>query len=758
MRTLPATGGRILAATACLSTLLIWSCGSDDPVPTTGDGSGVYVRDLFDGGSIVSGTSLSAERVRSITRGTWELKSSNGTAQAPVRDKGGFPLGTIMIGSGVDGKGGRSIGVPAPGDIRPTDLSVRFLATEGEVLKLRPILVGADGAVPGTMVEHAPTGEPVTVDFDLPEVEGLSNVILEIGGDCVRPTFTEIVLKETIPASDRLLRSRQGSLNDPRQAVGLAEGGVLEAPLRVAEAGRITLSFLGANGERGRARIAVRSGEEVVAETTTRYGDAWRQAELAVPASAGVDAVLAVQVVDGPGVWIAEERFDAVDPSPPTVLLITSDTHRGDHLGAFGGSVDVATPTLDALADEGIVFTNCFAPTNVTNPSHMALMTGLPLRDTRVTNNATSLSSAANTLAEEFRRAGYRTFAATSVMHLKPSQSGLDQGFDRYDSPDQNRRDGKVAVETLLRWVPEADGAPLFVWLHVYDAHAPYRAPKKYVKRHYKGDPKSPDKSLDIRPDVLADWIERQGITDRAYVDALYAGGVDYVDELIGRLVAIERLQAGIVAFTADHGESLGNEGVWWDHSRLNFDSVHIPLLLRAPGLAPARTDAPVEQIDVGRTLLDLSGIESRFPGRDLRWALDPDAGVEPRFSLAAHGWSAAVEVDDWMLTLQIKPYPRAFSERDWQHGETELFHLATDPGATKNVLDEQFARAKKMRAALITWLLEAPEDGLGVDLELTDDAKASLEALGYGGGTTGKSEGRWWSPDVDAEWNQRFE
>lgn len=722
-------------------------------------------RDLLDGGVFRAGASIPTQRSRVVTRGTWKPKSSNGVRQSPVPDRGRLPMGTILFGGGEESKDFRIIQFPLPSDVRAQQLTVRVYATEGERLRMTVFTVGPDGPVAGEAVDFTPNGEPTDVTLLMPDVPGAAAAILEIAGDCISPAFLSFTVSEVLEASTEVVRTRQGAAGDRRWSLGLAPGAEVVAPIFFEGRGRVRAAILEHEGADSEVELSWVEDGTPVATTRIEAGDRWREVSLDVPEASGAGEFVVRNIGEG-GVWIAEDRIDRIDridrrvAAAATYLLITSDTHRGDHIGRYDSEQRVLTPNLDRLADRGIVFTNCYAPTNVTNPSHMALMTGLPLRDTRIANNATALSLSANTLAENFQRAGFRTFAATSVRHLKPSQSGLDQGFDRYDAPVEGMRNGQVAVDRLLEWIPDAEGSPLFVWLHVYDAHAPYSPPEELVNQHYPSskDPRAENQDLGIDPKVLAPWIAKRRITDPEYVDALYAAGVDYVDQIVGDLLEVERIDTGVVAFTADHGESLGVEGIWWAHSRLNYDTVHIPMLLSGTGLEPARTDAPVEQIDVGRTLLDIAGIDAEFPGRDLRWAVNEPEATQPRFTLGAHGWSAAVEVDGWMLTLQIKEYPRPFSERTWVHGETELFNLREDPTAATNVLGENFERGKAMREALTDWLSAPEGPGLAVDTDLSPEAMASLEALGYGGGTTGGAVGAWWTPRPGSEWNARFE
>ena len=146
------------------------------------------------------------------------------------------------------------------------------------------------------------------------------------------------------------------------------------------------------------------------------------------------------------------------------VLLITSDTHRGDHLGAARDGVVVSTPAIDAQAESGILFEDCSSPSNLTNPSHVAIMTGTHPRDTGIVTNYTRLAGDAPTLAEAFRSAGYVTYGAVSTRHLIDSVSGLGQGFERFVGPTQGySRKGRGTLSFVRRWVRESPGLPIFI-------------------------------------------------------------------------------------------------------------------------------------------------------------------------------------------------------------------------------------------------------------------------------------------------------
>ncbi|MEM8712618.1 MAG: sulfatase-like hydrolase/transferase, partial [Planctomycetota bacterium] len=291
--------------------------------------------------------------------------------------------------------------------------------------------------------------------------------------------------------------------------------------------------------------------------------DAWQKIVLTAPKdgryrlSVQMDSTLG----SGAGYGLVGEacvqRNVTLDPGAPSplVLLITSDTHRGDHLGILSASSPVATPHLDALARRGVLFEDCFSQTNVTIPSHIALLTGTHPRDTGILDNRTRLADHAHTLAEVYAEAGYETFAATSTFHLLHEGCGLGQGFDRMVGPDVLYLDGEVAIDALLPWIDDDRGHPTFAWLHLFDAHAPYGPPKPYDRRYYgDGDP-----LLGEEPDLPAKVLEpiMEGLKDLSFPYQQYRAEVDYLDGALAQLLGHRRVQAGITAFTADHAHTL---------------------------------------------------------------------------------------------------------------------------------------------------------------------------------------------------------
>jgi len=228
----------------------------------------------------------------------------------------------------------------------------------------------------------------------------------------------------------------------------------------------------------------------------------------------------------------------------------------------------------------------------------------------------------------------------------------------------------------------------------------------------------------------------------------------------MGRVLSIERFRDGIVAFTADHGESFGEHGIWWDHVDLYPQTVHVPLILRWPGGPQGvRCEEPVTHMDLGRTLLNLAGLEDlKFPGRDLAWALEEPHKRLPLFRISAHGFSAAIQSENWYLILHLRRHKEwALVDERVAHS-VELYDLRRDPDCVTNLVreEEHFDRARRMRTKLIEWLQSAPATGLGTSRVMTEQELQNLKSLGYLG-EQDASDGLLYEEDPDSEWVRFF-
>ncbi len=560
-----------------------------------------------------------------------------------------------------------------------------------------------------------------------------------------------------------------------REAVGLWSGSPIEAEVELRQPAVLSFSagvpavleYPSRHAMRLHVRAVGDEGSTVEKSITLpeRGEDpmSWHHVEVPLHELAGARAKVTMELEvpgDAPGVYaIAESKVFQRSTQPRTVLLITSDTHRYDHVGAAQSGVEVATPTLDGIAARGVFFENCFTSTNVTNPSHVAIMTATHPRDTGILDNTSPLVREAQTLAESYRAAGYRTWAVLSAIHLGDRESGLGQGFDRMSIPNASTYEAEEAVDTLLDWKPDADGAPLFVWLHLFDAHVPYGPPQPFDRKYYEGgdpfDPSLPDDAIpveEIHPSL-------RGLRDPNYATAQYRAEVDYLDSQIGRVMAVPRVAGGIVAVTADHGECLGQHGIYYDHGNLYPDTIHVPLVMAWPG-APAgrRVPDPIDQLDLGRTLLELSGIpDETFPGASMLPVLeDGERDLKPRFALGSHALSAAANYGRWHLIMHLREHaPKNFTRPRALH-EVEFFDVSVDPLCENNVLDEHLEDAKRMRALLIDWLESASDTGWASEGRKDPATLQRLRDLGYT--TADGGDVQLYDPSCDCEWCRRFQ
>ena len=437
----------------------------------------------------------------------------------------------------------------------------------------------------------------------------------------------------------------------------------------------------------------------------------------------------------------------------PSIVLISSDTHRADHLGIAPGDVEVDTPELDELATRGVLFEDAWSTTNVTSPSHVALMTGIHPRDSRVIANTGHLAEEAATLAEAFADEGWTTLGVVSVRHLGPRGIGLGQGFDRMRDPPGEPWDAVNAVDFLLHYVEETSGSPTFAWLHLFDAHDPYAPPEDYDRRYYPKGKNPYDTSLPEPGWQVGSYpLHLTPVRDTAFPAAQYRAEVAYLDEQLGRVFRHGRLKDGWFAFTSDHGEILETQGSWYNHGELFPATLHVPLILAGPEVPIGeRCEAMVRQADLGRTLLDVAGLGGvEFPGTNLLAEISKskdDGG--PRFALSAGGFSAAVTDGRWFLVLTLKEHSSMLPRARASH-EVELYDLAADPECQQPVDDA--ARTRALRSQLIAWLEDASEESFAGHKPISAEELASLAALGYAGDMPEIGARRWIDPDCACE------
>jgi arylsulfatase A-like enzyme/Flp pilus assembly protein TadD len=406
-------------------------------------------------------------------------------------------------------------------------------------------------------------------------------------------------------------------------------------------------------------------------------------------------------------------------PMRVDVVLITIDTLRTDRVDAYGNTRGV-TPVIDGLAANGTRFADAVAVAPLTLPSHASILTATtPLVHGIHDNIAFVLPAGIPTVAERFAAAGYDTAAFVSGFPLD-HRFGLARGFgeydDRFTTGGDRRREApteRLAADTVaaaLAWIerPRADGRPLFVWVHLFDPHAPYEAPEPYRSR---------------------------------FVAQPYDGEVAYADAQIGvllnRLTRARPDRQPLVVVTADHGEGLGDHREP-THGLFVYDStLRVPLVVSGPAVAHARVvTAGVRSIDIAPTLLDLAGVPplDGAEGVSLRNAVIPTAAFTPQpayaeslFGELCCGWAPLHAWRDGHLMFIDAPTP-------------ELYDFAADPDETHNLAADRPDEAARMRRALEAALARARPSSHGA---ITTDARERLRSLGYADGGGSRSSRR---------------
>jgi len=264
----------------------------------------------------------------------------------------------------------------------------------------------------------------------------------------------------------------------------------------------------------------------------------------------------------------------------PNVLLISVDTLRADGLHCYGNPLPTS-PVIDQLAAEGTRYENFFSPAPWTLPGHVSMLTGLTPEVHNVYQLDRHIPREAPLLAEVFKNAGYKTFAATSNFLVSPPY-GYGRGFDRFVFRPE-AESGRIAdvFIGMLKGTKE----PWFGFLHFFDPHLPY-SPSIESRQELGIEGPIVDEILANMTHLLWRFIDIYLPYDEAHkneIKRLYAGEVRDVDRALGRVLEKIDLKNTIVIVTSDHGEEFFEHG-WSGHSVVLFDeSLRIPLIFHGP-------------------------------------------------------------------------------------------------------------------------------------------------------------------------------
>jgi arylsulfatase A-like enzyme len=398
-------------------------------------------------------------------------------------------------------------------------------------------------------------------------------------------------------------------------------------------------------------------------------------------------------------------------PTPGNLLLVSLDTLRADHLGAWGHPGGTS-PHLDRLARQGTMFGTCIAQAASTLPSHRSLFQSRP---------ASLTGDDHPMLAEVLREAGWETVAFTGGGNIA-AELGFGRGFDRYE---ENRAGLAWGGPALASWLAEGNREPFFAFVHTYDPHVPYDPPPPYdglYSAGYSGPVVGPE-TRELCRRIRGPEKERPEVSaaDRRQLRALYTGGVRHTDAELGRILrGLERdgfADRTLVVVVSDHGEEFWDHGTVLHSHSLFQELVHVPLIFRGEGRAGTLVPETVRNLDVAPTVLDALAVPVPATHRG--------ESLLPRLAGAAGESLPAVSEMGSLKSILDAPWKLVVDGQ----GRGALFDLSQDPGETENVA----ARYPEVVGGYRRLL-----EGLGsIVSELADEAPSAelaerLRALGY--------------------------
>jgi len=446
---------------------------------------------------------------------------------------------------------------------------------------------------------------------------------------------------------------------------------------------------------------------------------------------------------------IFSEKDDPTQCMDCNVILITVETARADHVGAYGYGQNT-TPFIDSIAEEGVLFEKAYAVRSQTWPSLISMLTSRYPAETGVRMNGQILPRSEKTIADALAAKGYDTSAILSYF-CRSGKHGFGETLCTWDDGPTKR--DRHTIDNAKVWISGRKGGEFFVWMHLYAPHydyVPVEGFDRFTDPGYSGGFNGRKKTL--MPVMLGK--KEIGEADIQHVKGLYDSELAFADSLIEELwkhVEGEGLgEKTILIVTSDHGEELFEHNDFCYHDCSIYDpSLHIPLIIRVPKGAKGRVSGPVENIDIAPTILDLLGlaVPEDFSGKTL---VPPMRGDESsldyayseRYGLAAEptgdeGERTVYTITDGRWRYIYNPlnvttlcdFNNYVEEVRFPIREQELYDNDADPRQQRDVLSDNRMIAEKLRAEILG---NYPiVSGSGADIA-DDETLARLRELGY--------------------------
>jgi arylsulfatase A-like enzyme len=433
--------------------------------------------------------------------------------------------------------------------------------------------------------------------------------------------------------------------------------------------------------------------------------------------------------------WVGQPGRRPWPETRPDLIVFLADTFRADNLAMYGGD-PTWTPNLDRLSRRALRFLEARSVAAWTLPSISTLLTGLlPAHHGAVEEGGehSALTPEVETLPERLARAGYRVGAITDGSFFSPV-FGLQQGFEWFSWREESGWSTARTLAEARDFLARDDGRPLFLVVHTYRTHQPYRRGPQEDGSEYRSIEAAQRAEVpSARPPI--EVVRAQALKHAPELAELYRAGVQDLDrmfdELFTTLDSQDYFEHGYLVFTSDHGEALGEHGDMFHGGHLWEPKLRIPLLLWGPEATPEDVGAPASLLDVPRTLGDLAGLPhpETWLGQSL-FDLPSDRRTFA-FQLTQLSRQVAVVHDGRKLILTPD------EERLRQGSPDEAFDLRTDPEEADNRAGaEEWPTRMLHEPDLALMLLEFTTlRGSGASAQISPELQEALDNIGYGGG-----------------------
>lgn len=406
----------------------------------------------------------------------------------------------------------------------------------------------------------------------------------------------------------------------------------------------------------------------------------------------------------------------------PSVLWVTLDTTRPDHLGCYGHARPTS-PHVDRLAARGVRFANAWSSAPETGPSLATVLTSRRAPVTGVRGNAERLDASLATMATVAKAAGLRTGAFVSTVLLRRDACAFERGFDVYDDAmtdpcfghENAQRIASRTIDRAVAWLATSD-APSFCWVHLYDPHGPYEPPEPTPDLDAT---RATVASSALRPESIPRYQRVGTSLDAAeYLDR-YDREIAVADRHLGRLLAAVDPARTLVVLHADHGEAFGEDGAWFSHGSLLHDAaLRVPWIVAGPGVPAGRVvGGDVRLLDVAPTVLALAGLPAlpSAEGNDLASVVAGGASPPP-LALVAE--------------TQRREVARGAPGTDFRW---KVRVRTADADVTLWPGDAAASAASPVWTIVRAWLVEPPRTaGAPPPTPAPSDVDRALEGLGY--------------------------